>query len=65
MLILMQTPQSATVFEFLKREYKEGSPELVFTYRVHFENAEPIDFTERILLPDPQWTAKLPCHTRG
>ena len=60
MLILMQTPQSATVFEFLKREYKEGSPELVFTYRVHFENAEPIDFTERILLPDPQWTAKLP-----
>lgn len=50
MLMLMQTPQNATFFEFLDRTFHPHNREMVFTYRVHFRDAEPLDFTEVITL---------------
>ena len=50
----------ATAFEFLDRKTEKGSPDLVFTYRVHFADAEPLDFEETITLSDPNWQSMLP-----
>lgn len=57
---VMQTHQNATIFEFVSREYHVGGPELLFSYRVHFSGAEPLDFIEKITIPDNRWTEKLP-----
>lgn len=56
----MQTPQNATIFEFLSRNYTEGSSELIFSYRVHFADASFLDFQEKITLSDENWATKLP-----
>ena len=56
----MHTPKNATAFEFLCRQAEPGNPVITFTYRVHFSDADPLDFTETITLPDNEWYAKLP-----
>ncbi len=56
----MQTPQNATVFEFLSREYRPGDPEISFAYRVHFSGDQTMDFEEKLVLGDAQWAAQLP-----
>lgn len=64
MLIFMKgrdcTPQNATTFEFVSRQYIEGSPDITFSYRVLFSDGEPLTFSETITLTDSQWATKLP-----
>lgn len=56
----MQTPQNATVFEFLERTFDPQAGEAVFTYRVHFNGTEPLTFTDTIAIADTERAKKLP-----
>ncbi|HMO78448.1 MAG TPA: UDP-N-acetylmuramoyl-L-alanine--D-glutamate ligase [Candidatus Paceibacterota bacterium] len=43
-----KNPLKSTSFEFLSRQFLPQSSELIFTYRTNFEEAAPIEFTEKI-----------------
>ena len=54
----MHAPTQAEAFEFVSREI--NNEELIFTYAVHFNGADPLRFTERLHIDDPLWKEKLP-----
>lgn len=58
------TPQNATAFEFISVSYGEGNADIEFSYRTHFSDAVPLDFTEKITLADPLWATKMPKELR-
>jgi len=56
----MRTPQNATVFEFVERTLQQGSSDAVFSYRVHFDGEDALEFSETISLGDAQRLRQLP-----
>lgn len=59
MLILMEKGQysadTATIFEFVDFNAQAGKREITFSYKVHFVDAEPLNFSETIILSRSDW----------
>jgi UDP-N-acetylmuramoylalanine--D-glutamate ligase len=59
-MLIPMTPQQATAFEFAKRIYTPENKEASFSYRVHFTDAQPLEFTETISLGIDAAVSSLP-----
>jgi len=60
MLISMRTPQNATVFEYIRRDFDFETGNAVFTYRVHFDGEEALEFKEVVTVSNGERAKKLP-----